>query len=87
MHTTGLQYLCHMKNGLTGYDNVKDLGLKIASIELMKGGVSMLDFTWKVFSQTGNIDTYLLFKELEQETREIPENQEEELAQMDFPLS
>ncbi|SEM29612.1 YqzL-like protein [Mesobacillus persicus] len=47
----------------------------------------MLDFTWKVFSQTGNIDTYLLFKELEQETREIPENQEEELAQMDFPLS
>ena len=47
----------------------------------------MLDFTWKIFSQTGNIDTYLLFKELEQEVREIPENQEEELAEFDFPIS
>ncbi|WP_064537409.1 MULTISPECIES: YqzL family protein [Bacillaceae] len=47
----------------------------------------MLDFTWKVFSQTGNIDTYLLFKELEQERREIPGNQEEELAEIDFPIS
>ncbi|MBT2754691.1 YqzL family protein [Mesobacillus foraminis] len=47
----------------------------------------MLDFTWKVFSQTGNIDTYLLFKELEQEKREIPGNQEEELAEIDFPIS
>ncbi|GGJ83320.1 YqzL family protein [Lentibacillus kapialis] len=25
----------------------------------------MIDFTWKVFSQTGNIETYLLLKELE----------------------
>lgn len=27
----------------------------------------MIDFTWKIFSQTGNIETYLLFKELENE--------------------
>ncbi|MFC7372541.1 YqzL family protein [Fictibacillus iocasae] len=27
----------------------------------------MKDFTWKVFCETGNIDTYLLFKELESE--------------------
>ncbi|MCY8418814.1 YqzL family protein, partial [Bacillus spizizenii] len=27
----------------------------------------MLNFTWNVFSQTGNVDTYLLFKELEKE--------------------
>ncbi|WP_174730179.1 YqzL family protein [Mesobacillus harenae] len=47
----------------------------------------MIDFTWKVFSQTGNIDTYLLFKELEKENQEIPGNQEEELAQLDFPIS
>ena len=26
----------------------------------------MLDFTWKVFCMTGNIDTYLLLKEMEQ---------------------
>lgn len=26
----------------------------------------MLDFTWKVFCKTGNIDTYLLLKEMEQ---------------------
>lgn len=30
-----------------------------------KGGNFMLDFTWKVFCMTGNIDTYLLLKEIE----------------------
>jgi Icc-related predicted phosphoesterase len=53
----------------------------------VKGGVSMLDFTWKVFVQTGNIDTYLLFKELENEKKEIPDNLDDELAQIDFPVS
>ncbi|MDF0727210.1 YqzL family protein [Cytobacillus sp. S13-E01] len=47
----------------------------------------MLDFTWKVFSSTGNIDTYLLFKQLEQEKEDGPDSQEEELAEMDFPIS
>ncbi|PLS15196.1 YqzL family protein [Bacillus sp. M6-12] len=47
----------------------------------------MLDFTWKVFSQTGNVDTYLLFKELEVERHERPERMEEELAEIDFPVS
>ncbi|AIC94068.1 MULTISPECIES: YqzL family protein [Shouchella] len=28
----------------------------------------MLVLSWKVFSQTGNIETYLLHKELERET-------------------
>lgn len=27
--------------------------------------VNMLDLTWKVFCMTGNIDTYLLLKEIE----------------------
>ncbi len=27
----------------------------------------MLDLTWKLFSQTGNVETYLLLKELEKE--------------------
>ena len=30
----------------------------------------MLDFTWKVFSMTGAIDTYLLLKELEKDDAE-----------------
>ena len=47
----------------------------------------MLDFTWKVFSQTGNIDTYLLFKEMEKDGTEIPGNLDDELAQVDFPVS
>ena len=34
----------------------------------------MLDFTWKVFTQTGNIDTYLLFKELEKEKHGGPDS-------------
>ncbi|MCA0171838.1 YqzL family protein [Bacillus sp. RAR_GA_16] len=25
----------------------------------------MLEFTWKIFCETGNIDTYLLLKEME----------------------
>ncbi|WP_010650918.1 YqzL family protein [Oceanobacillus massiliensis] len=28
----------------------------------------MIDLTWKIFSQTGNIETYLLLKELENAT-------------------
>jgi hypothetical protein len=47
----------------------------------------MLDFTWKIFSNTGNIDTYLLFKELEKENQEIPGDQDDELAEIDFPIS
>lgn len=47
----------------------------------------MLDFTWKIFSNTGNIDTYLLFKEIEKEKQELPGNQDEELAEVDFPIS
>jgi len=27
----------------------------------------MIDLTWKLFSKTGNIETYLLLKELEEE--------------------
>ncbi|WP_141431511.1 YqzL family protein [Bacillus sp. 03113] len=46
----------------------------------------MMDFTWKLFSKTGNIDTYLLFKELEKDNQE-PSYQEEELADIDFPIS
>ncbi|WML47480.1 YqzL family protein [Neobacillus sp. PS3-34] len=47
----------------------------------------MLDFTWKVFSETGNIDTYLLFKELEKDRQEIPGYLDDELAHMDSPIS
>ncbi|MCH1624971.1 YqzL family protein [Ferdinandcohnia quinoae] len=47
----------------------------------------MLDFTWKVFSQTGNVDMYLLFKELEQDKEERPDIQNDELAEVDFPIS
>lgn len=51
-----------------------------------KVGLFMLNFTWNVFSQTGSVDTYLLFKELEKENLERPEVLEEELAQIDFPI-
>ncbi|WP_230499293.1 YqzL family protein [Sutcliffiella rhizosphaerae] len=46
----------------------------------------MLDFTWKIFKETGNIDTYLLFKELEKDNVDLPE-QSEELANRDLPIS
>jgi hypothetical protein len=46
----------------------------------------MLDFTWKLFSQTGNIDTYLLFKELEKDNQETPEKDDGELAEIEYPF-
>ncbi|MDR0126863.1 MULTISPECIES: YqzL family protein [Bacillus] len=46
----------------------------------------MLNFTWNVFSQTGSVDTYLLFKELEKENLERPDGLEEEIARFDFPI-
>jgi hypothetical protein len=45
----------------------------------------VLDLTWKVFSRTGNIETYLLMKEIEKEYQETEGN--EELAEADSPLS
>ncbi|WP_285768949.1 YqzL family protein [Peribacillus sp. SI8-4] len=47
----------------------------------------MLEFTWELFSETGNVDTYLLFKEIEVERQERPLQSNEELAEFDFPVS
>lgn len=47
----------------------------------------MLDFTWELFFETGNIDTYLLCKEIEKERQEIPRGHDEQLASIDFPGS
>ncbi|MCD7033061.1 YqzL family protein [Metabacillus sp. GX 13764] len=47
----------------------------------------MLDFTWKIFSNTGNIDTYLLFKQLEQDRDDDADLQMDERAVDEFPLS
>jgi hypothetical protein len=47
----------------------------------------MLDLTWKVFSQTGCIDTYLLFKELEQDKQDDSFLYEEEVNELDFPIT
>lgn len=43
-----------------------------------KAGFLVLDITWKVFSQTGNIETYLLFKELENVDNEIDNDADED---------
>ncbi|MFD1412801.1 YqzL family protein [Oceanobacillus jeddahense] len=36
----------------------------------------MLDATWNLFYQTGNIETYLLLKELEQQKELNPEQEQ-----------
>ncbi|AIF43398.1 YqzL family protein [Virgibacillus sp. SK37] len=48
----------------------------------------MLDLTWKVFSQTGNIETYLLMKELENEpnTVEGKTAQQEDMSSINLNL-
>jgi hypothetical protein len=73
-----------MKRRTSGQDKGKNLDLQ-ASL-MMKGGFFVLNFTWNVFSQTGSVDTYLLFKELEKENLERPEEPEDELARIDFPI-
>lgn len=47
----------------------------------------MLKFTWNVFANTGNIETYLLLKELESSGEEVPNQQNEELAELDSSIS
>ncbi|AEH47184.1 YqzL family protein [Parageobacillus thermoglucosidasius] len=46
----------------------------------------MIEFTWKLFSQTGNIDTYLLFKELEREQQPSSDEQVTERKEVDQPV-
>ncbi|GCD81804.1 YqzL family protein [Parageobacillus thermoglucosidasius] len=46
----------------------------------------MIEFTWKLFSQTGNIDTYLLFKELEREQQPSSDEQVAERKEVDQPV-
>ncbi len=38
-----------------------------------KGGLFMHDLPWIVFSQTGNIETYLLMKDMEIDTKKDEE--------------
>ncbi|WP_096434612.1 YqzL family protein [Alteribacter populi] len=40
----------------------------------------MKEFSWRVFSVTGNIDSYLLFKEME-ESDSVPHEDDEEKSQ------
>nr|WP_259544884.1 YqzL family protein [Heyndrickxia oleronia] len=47
----------------------------------------MIEFTWKVFAETGSIDTYLLFKELEKDLQDEPLNTDHEFNEIDFPIS
>ncbi|MEI5905804.1 YqzL family protein [Bacillus spongiae] len=47
----------------------------------------MLDFTWRIFQETGNIDTYLLIKELEKTHLESSLSDDVDLLEVDFPLS
>jgi hypothetical protein len=46
-----------------------------------------MDFTWKIFSQTGNLETYLLMKEIEREYQETAEINLNQLIETDSPLS
>ncbi|KKB33379.1 YqzL family protein [Bacillus thermotolerans] len=46
----------------------------------------MLDLTWKVFSETGSIDTYLLYKEIEKDN-DNAQVEQEQLADLDFPVT
>ncbi|MBP1947569.1 YqzL family protein [Virgibacillus litoralis] len=49
----------------------------------------MIDLTWRLFSQTGNIETYLLLKELEERARgtgNSTQQEDEEVSSIDTKL-
>ncbi|MGM9922877.1 MAG: YqzL family protein [Bacillus sp. (in: firmicutes)] len=46
----------------------------------------MLDFTWNIFKETGNVDTYLLFKEIQSDSQASFESNDDELAEMNSTL-
>lgn len=43
-------------------------------------GFLVIDETWKLFSQTGNIEAYLLLKELERDYLDINSRGDEEIS-------
>lgn len=47
----------------------------------------MFDFTWRVFMETGNVDTYLLLKEMEKEGLREFMPIEEIPSEADYPVS
>ena len=47
----------------------------------------MINFTWNVFRQTGSIDTYLLFKELERQNEEQADVIKDEYEEVEFPIT
>ncbi|WP_203361717.1 YqzL family protein [Bacillus sp. REN10] len=47
----------------------------------------MLDFSWKVFSETGSVEAYLLYKEIQNDNEGTPFEQEHRLAELDFPIT
>jgi hypothetical protein len=42
-----------------------------------RGGCTMRDFSWKYFSMTGDVDAYLLYKEVLNNDEEEPDEEEE----------
>jgi hypothetical protein len=53
-----------------------------------KVGFLVVDLSWKVFSQTGNIETYLLMKELENaiSVQENGQAESEDMSSLDAKL-
>ncbi|CAM3948460.1 YqzL family protein [Lederbergia lenta] len=47
----------------------------------------MYEFTWKVFKETGNVDTYLLLKELEKEEHISILPYMDNASEIDYPVT
>jgi len=43
----------------------------------------MINLSWKVFSSTGSVDTYLLYKELQSEEQVLTENNSQVQSSLD----
>jgi hypothetical protein len=61
--------------------------LRLVSRKKERVDCLMLDFSWKVFSMTGSVDTYLIMKEIERDTTQSTEEYTEKLDEIDTPTN
>lgn len=48
--------------------------------------IRMRDFSWKVFTMTGDVESYLLFKEIDHQAEPEPETEEMDVVADDMEL-
>jgi hypothetical protein len=61
-----------------GYSSLRSLILwGKQNISSLKGWYAVRDFSWKYFTMTGDVESYLLYKEMDHQAKVEPEEEED----------